>query len=94
MDQPQDIKDILKERGSRYGKFTDHARLSQKLQEDVFFHLQARNQEIEDDQTEALILICHKLARICNGDPHYGDSWRDIAGYATLVADRLEGKIQ
>ncbi len=36
-------------------------------------------------------MIAHKLARICNGDPDYGDSWRDIAGYATLVADRLEG---
>ena len=28
---------------------------------------------------------------IINGDPNYIDSWVDIAGYATLVADRLNG---
>ncbi len=25
------------------------------------------------------------------GDPDYADSWHDIAGYAQLVADRLNG---
>jgi hypothetical protein len=35
-------------------------------------------------------MIFHKLARIANGDPNYHDSWHDIAGYAKLVADRLE----
>jgi hypothetical protein len=46
------------------------------------------------DQQEALDMIFHKIGRIVNGDPDYADSWIDIAGYATLVADRLEGKIQ
>jgi len=41
------------------------------------------------DQDEALDMIAHKIGRIVNGDPDYEDSWRDIAGYATLVADRL-----
>jgi hypothetical protein len=31
-----------------------------------------------------------KVARILCGDPLYVDSWRDIEGYARLVADRLE----
>jgi hypothetical protein len=35
-------------------------------------------------------MILHKIARIVNGDPNWSDSWRDIAGYATLVADRLD----
>jgi hypothetical protein len=35
-------------------------------------------------------MICHKLGRIGAGDPHYSDSWLDIAGYAKLVADRLD----
>ena len=39
-------------------------------------------------------MICHKIGRILNGDPDYGDSWRDIAGYALLVADRLEGVVR
>ena len=42
------------------------------------------------DQLEAVNMIVNKLARIYNGDPNYSDSWRDIAGYATLVADRLD----
>ena len=44
-----------------------------------------------NDQQEALEMIAHKLGRIANGDPDYADSWVDIAGYAKLVADRLEG---
>jgi hypothetical protein len=35
-------------------------------------------------------MVVHKIGRILNGDPHYADSWVDIAGYAKLVADRLE----
>lgn len=48
-------------------------------------------QEFEDDQVEALEMIAHKIGRIINGDPNYADSWHDIAGYAKLVADRLDG---
>jgi hypothetical protein len=47
---------------------------------------------MQADQREALDMIAHKIGRILNGDPDYSDSWRDIAGYATLVADRLDGK--
>jgi hypothetical protein len=46
------------------------------------------------DQAEALDMIFHKIGRILNGDPNYADSWIDIAGYAKLVADRLEGKVR
>lgn len=49
---------------------------------------------LEADQREALDMNAHKVARILNGDPHYSDSWRDISGYATLVADRLDGKVK
>ena len=44
------------------------------------------------DQAEALEMIVHKIARIINGDADYSDSWRDIAGYAMLISDRLEGR--
>ena len=43
-------------------------------------------------QLEALEMICHKIARIVAGDPDFADHWRDIAGYATLVANELEAK--
>lgn len=87
-----DINTILAERGARYGEFKDHAALSQKLKMALVMHNPDKYDRMAPDQREALEMICHKMARIMNGDPNYGDSWRDIAGYATLVADRLEGK--
>lgn len=78
----------LAERGGRYGKFTGHARITQHLKQVMFAH--RNRQEFADDQVEALEMIAHKLGRILNGDPNYADSWVDIAGYAKLVADRLE----
>jgi hypothetical protein len=81
------ISEILDERGKRYGKFKDHAEISQRLK----YVVNARKDVLADDQREALEMICHKIARIINGDPNYADSWIDIAGYAQLVADRLQG---
>ena len=85
------IDKILDERGARYGKFKNHANISQRLKYVVADALSNRKGVIEDDQHEALDMICHKIARIVNGDPDYADSWVDIAGYAQLVADRLQG---
>jgi hypothetical protein len=81
------ITEILDERGKRYGKFKDHAEISQRLK----YVVRDRKDALSDDQREALEMICHKIARIINGDPNYADSWIDIAGYAQLVADRLQG---
>lgn len=83
---------ILTERGSRYGKFVDHAEITQELKELLYAHAMVHRVILVKDQREALDMICHKLGRIVNGDPNYADSWIDIAGYAKLVADRLEGK--
>ena len=85
------ITEILVERGNRYGKFKNHANISQRLKYVVADALSNRKGIVEDDQREALDMICHKIARIVNGDPDYADSWVDIAGYAQLVADRLQG---
>jgi hypothetical protein len=84
-----DVTKTLNERGARYGKFKDHAYITQKLK-GVMFSYRPRDQ-MTDDQVEALEMIAHKIGRILNGDPDYTDSWIDIAGYAMLVADRLEG---
>ena len=83
---------ILIERGSRYGVVRQHAAITQILKETMFaFKPKA---ELDDDMTEALEMIAHKIGRILNGDPHYADSWHDIAGYAKLVADRLDGVVR
>jgi hypothetical protein len=83
-----DILEILNERGERYGTFQQQAAISQSLKRVMF----AAERKLEDDQTEALEMIANKIARILNGDPDYVDSWLDIAGYATLIAERLNGR--
>ena len=80
---------VLAERGSRYGKFTGHARITQRLKLVIYEELAARDKGLDADQQEALDMICHKIGRIVNGDPNYDDSWFDIAGYAQLVVKRL-----
>lgn len=85
-----DIPQILAERGSRYGQFSDHATLSQSLQRLIFSHMNRISpQQLEPYMVEALVMICHKLARIANGDPWYTDSWTDIGGYSQLVVEEL-----
>ena len=94
-------EETLKERGERYGKFSSHAEITQNLKlamlegrhmaPETTERVTSRVAKMQHDQVECLEMIAHKIGRILNGDPNYGDSWRDIAGYATLVADRLEG---
>ena len=81
----------LNERGGRYGIFMHHAEVTQTLKTVIREQLKARDKTLANDQVEALEMICHKIGRIVNGDPDYADSWVDIAGYAKLVADRLNG---
>jgi hypothetical protein len=85
---------ILDARGSRYGNFLDHARITQRLKEVAHGFAAHHGKSFDVDQAEALDMIFHKIGRILNGDPNYADSWIDIAGYAKLVADRLEGKVR
>lgn len=87
------LDQLLADRGTRYGKFTGHATCSQRIKSAIFTHVPegGARRKLAPSQTEALEMIAHKIARIMNGDPNYADSWRDIAGYATLVADELEG---
>lgn len=79
---------LLSERESRYGSFPGQAALSQRLKHIM---MQARHwDELSHDQREALEMIQHKVGRILNGNADYADNWIDVAGYATLVATRLE----
>jgi len=81
------ISDTLAERGKLYGKFADQAHISQAIKDGMSI---GRNWPVlRSDQREALELIAGKLARILNGDPEHFDSWHDVAGYATLIADTL-----
>lgn len=84
------VRDILVERGKRYGEFKEHARCTMNLKIAFSDTLNKTGNRLEDYQREALDMICHKIGRIVNGDPNYIDSWQDIAGYAQLVVDILK----
>ena len=82
------IDKTLDERGERYGEFTGHAEVTQRLKRAMGCHPGWR--KLADDQREALEMTAHKIGRILNGDPNYIDSWHDIIGYVRLVEQRLE----
>lgn len=83
---------LITERGSRYGKFKDGAEIMQELK-DVMRDVDGWH-NLTPSQREALDMIQHKIGRILNGDPTYDDSWKDIAGYATLIVNELNGEIK
>ena len=81
----------LDARAEMYGKFKDGAALMQAIKRTMAAHASKHDKTFADDQWEALEMIVHKMGRIVNGDPDVVDHWVDIAGYATLISDRLEG---
>ena len=83
-----DVDAILAERGSRYGTFENHARISQALKRAM--HDSPNWSKLTDVQKEGLEMIQHKVARMLNGDPSYIDNIIDVVGYATLVKDVME----
>ena len=83
----KDIAKTLEERGQKYGSFLCHAKISQDLK--AVMQRTPGWVRLAEHQEEALEMIVHKIARILNGDPHFHDSWHDIAGYAQLVANSL-----
>ena len=83
-----DAQKILVERGKVYGPFDTLALLSQSLKDSMSDH--PAYGDLSYAQTEALELIAHKIARIINGNNRHVDSWIDIAGYATLIAELIE----
>jgi len=86
------IDSTLKER-SRYGPFESHSELSQKLKKCMVSHHVTNWEKLPPIIKEALEMIQHKVARILNGDPMYGDNWHDIQGYAKLVEDWINPPI-
>lgn len=81
-----DLSSTLRERGDRYGDFSDHAVIAQDLQ-DVMRGTPGWA-KLDASKRQSLTVIADKIARILNGDPEYRDNWHDIQGYAKLAEDR------
>ena len=88
------VDEVLDQRAVDYGAFKDGAALMQSIKRTLAEHAQKHGKTFADDQWEALEMIVHKIGRIVNGNPDKVDHWTDIAGYAKLVADRLEGRVR
>ena len=89
--QEASVDETLDERAKDYGKFKDGAALMQGIKRLLADHAAKHDKLFADDQWEAIEMIVHKMGRIVNGNPDKVDHWVDIAGYATLVSDRLQG---
>ena len=90
--QQQTTDQILQERGKEYGPFKSHARITQELHQRAMAHLGKQDSFMNPEHIEALHMIFHKIGRLVNGNPNHRDSWADIAGYAQLVVDIIDGK--
>jgi len=84
-----DIKDLLKERGGTHG----HWALQSRISENLWQIMLSTDKAYSPSQAQALHMICTKLGRIAAGNEDEIDHWKDIAGYATLVANDLEPKL-
>ena len=83
---------VLDARAEQYGSFMQSSDTSVRIK-GIMHNAVARNAvHLYPDQLQALDMIATKISRIVHGNPNHLDSWIDIAGYATLVADRLQGK--
>lgn len=83
------LDETLKDRGERYGEFTDNAVIAQRIKHAMRFN-PALWQNLKPAHQEALDVIASKMARIISGDPNYPDNWHDIQGYAKLAEDRIK----
>lgn len=83
------IAATLADRKSTHGEFTDHAAITQAIKRVIADSPSARAFKFSAVAQEALEMIAHKIGRICAGNPNHADHWRDIAGYARLVEERL-----
>ena len=80
--EPQGIDATLQEREARYGSFRQHSRICQALK--AAMKDGTKWESLSDSAKESLEMVQHKVARILNGDPTYGDNWHDGSGYFTL----------
>jgi hypothetical protein len=84
------VEETLRQRGQRYGDFTNRARICQGLKHIIMYDRSSNWHELSADKKQALEVIADKIARILSGDPDYKDNWHDIQGYAKLAEDRCE----
>jgi hypothetical protein len=85
--------EVLNERNKTHGNFDDNAIMSQRIKYGMRHGapiVGSRWDALTPDKREALEMIALKISRILTGNSDEPDHWRDIAGYASLISERLE----
>ena len=91
----QDSMDaLLAKREDQYGSFMFGANIAIRLKGVMHNAIAQKDLHLAPDQMLALDMIAVKISRILSGNPSHKDSWVDIAGYAKLISDRLEGNVR
>ncbi len=94
----EQMNEILNARGQQYGDFAAMSNLSQQIRAIFMGAMQQHNpdalQVFRPYMAEAVQMFATKLARIACGNPFHEDSWRDIAGYAELVANKVAEEME
>jgi hypothetical protein len=89
-----ELNAILDARAQQYGSFMRSSDTAIKIKRVMHMTIAQGDAHLFPDQLQALDMIATKIARILTGNPSHIDSWVDIAGYAKLVADRLQGNVR
>ena len=88
----EELDTVLDRREEQYGSYMQSADTAIKIKGAMHNAIARNDLHLFPDQLMSLDMIAVKISRIVNGNPAHRDSWLDIAGYAMLVADRLQGK--
>lgn len=79
---------LLREREKTHGEFEGVANISQNLK--LVLRELSGFDAMPWTHSEALDMICVKMARIICGDHNEIDHWTDIIGYAQLVLNHIK----
>jgi hypothetical protein len=86
--------EVLNEREATHGDYAVTARVATELKASFIAGVGRAGKvpDVAKDSVwmESANIICTKLARIASGDHNCKDTWKDIAGYANLVSERLK----
>lgn len=84
-----DIRELVESRNAQYA---DAWRKTGEVTASLADEIATMHKAFPQAMVSWWTILC-KLMRVL-GDPKHIDSWRDIAGYATLVVDYLEKEMQ
>lgn len=81
------VNELLASRSKLRGDYKTMAKAHAGIMEAIAKNSSRR---MSDEELLSLNMIGHKLARIITGTAYDSDSWKDVAGYATLVVNTME----